>query len=236
MNALAKPAQFDRSAQHRRAALAKINIARSQLGMVEDDYRQLLFDTTGRISLKECDDRQLDAMVEAMKSKGFRPMPKAGGKHAAQHPMARKARAMWISLHQLGVVHNPSEHALEGFAKRQLKCEKLVWADQRQAFRLIEALKDMGAKKGWLQCDPATGKPCGPEKLKENLCLAILKRLQDHGGARMDWGLHDAAWKLCGIENAKECGWTASDYEGLAKGLGAKLRAAPGFRSQGEEA
>jgi phage gp16-like protein len=236
MNALARPAQFDRSAQHRRAMLAKINIARHQLGMLEDDYRQLLFDTTGRISLRECDDRQLDRMVEAMKAKGFRPLPKKGGKPAAQHPMARKARALWISLHQLGVVHNPSEHALEAFAKRQLKCDSLVWARQSDAFRLIEALKDMGEKKGWRQRDPKTGKAYGPDKLKESLCEAILKRLQDHGAARMHWGLHDAAWKLAGIENAKERGWIASDYEELASALGAKLREAPGFRIKGDDA
>jgi phage gp16-like protein len=233
MNALARPAQFDRSAQHRRALLAKINIARSQLGMLEDDYRQLLFDTTGRISLKECDERQLGAMVEAMKSKGFRPLPKAGGKAAAQHPSARKARALWISLHQLGVVHNPSEQALEAFACRQLKCEKLAWANQRDAFRLIEALKAMGEKKGWRLTDPRTGKAYSIDSQKRSLCHAILKRLQDFGGARMDWDLGEAAWKLCGFKKPEA--WTASDYEQLAAGLGAKLREAPGFRIKGEE-
>ncbi|MFX8708345.1 regulatory protein GemA, partial [Acinetobacter baumannii] len=67
------------------------------------------------------------------------------------HPMARKARALWISLHKLGVVHNPSEQALEAFAKRQLGCEKLVWARQSDAYRLIEALKSMAERAGWRQ-------------------------------------------------------------------------------------
>lgn len=233
MNALAKPAQFDRASQHRRALLAKINIARSQLDMIEDDYRQLLFDTTGRMSLKECDDRQLERMVEAMKSKGFRPLPKAGGKAGAQHPSARKARALWISLHQLGVVHNPSEQALEAFAKRQLKCDRLVWAKQSDAFRLIEALKAMGEKKGWRQRDPRTGKAYPVDAQKRSLCHAILKRLQDFGVARMDWDLSKAAWKLCGFEKAEA--WAASDYEQVAAALGARLREAPGFRIKGEE-
>ena len=112
--ALARPAQFDRSQQHRRALYAKINIGRNQLGMLEDDYRQLLFDTTGRSSLKECDEGKLEAMLKQLEARGFKPLPK-GGKQAAQHPSAKKARALWISLHQLGVVHNPSEQALEAF-------------------------------------------------------------------------------------------------------------------------
>jgi len=229
--AFARPAQFDRATQHRRAMLAKINIGRQQIGMLEDDYRQLLFDTTGKMSLKDCSDAQLDAMLDALKRKGFRPLPKGGPKSAAQHPMARKARAMWISLYQLGVVHNHSEHALEAFARRQLGCEKLVWAIQSDAFRLIEALKDMGEKKGWRQRDPRTGKAYSPEALKGSLCHAILKRLKAHGIARQDWALHDAAWKLCGIENSKEGRWTASDYEQLAAALGAKLRECGGSAS-----
>jgi phage gp16-like protein len=228
MNAPMKKAQFDRSAQHRRALYAKINIGRQQLGLCEDGYRQMLFDSTGQLSLRDCSEQQLEAMLALLRSKGFQPTPRGGAKRAAQHPVARKARALWISLHQLGVVHNPSEHALEAFAKRQLGCEKLVWAKQSHGHRLIEALKDMGAKKGWRFDDPATGKPASPATLKANLCEAILSRLKAHGVARMDWALHDAAWKLAGIANAKEHAWTASDYEQLAKALGGKLRAAIG--------
>src|SRR5690606_4886161 len=94
------PARFDASSQHRRAMIAKINVARHQLQMHEDDYRQLLIETTGRMSLKECDERQLEATIEALKAKGFRPLParRAGrpstGSGQAQHPVARKARAL----------------------------------------------------------------------------------------------------------------------------------------------
>lgn len=225
MNAPARRAQFDIASQYRRSMIAKINVARHQLNLVEDDYRQMLFDATGEISLRQCSETQLAAMIDLLKSKGFVSVPK-GGKAGAQHPMARKARAMWISLHQLGVVHNPSEQALEAFAKRQLRCERMQWAKQSEAYRLIEALKAMGEKKGWRQDNRKTGKRYGPEALKGSLCHAILKRLKDHGIARMDWGLHDAAWKLCGIQNGKDHAWTASDYEMLAAAMGRKLREA----------
>lgn len=241
MNAPAfAPARFDRGAQHRRAMLAKIHVARKDLAMEEDDYRQILFDQTGKLSAGDCDERQLAKVLDALKAKGFRPVPKGRKSGVAQHPMARKARALWISLHHLGLVHNPSEEALEAMAKRQLGCERLVWARQSDAFRLIEALKEWGKRKGWAMHD-AAGKPLGVVALKESLCLAILARLRTFGVVPAHWGLHDAAWKLCGIENAREQAWTASDYDQLAAALGKHLRDAPGFgerrdANQGEEA
>lgn len=214
-----RPAQFDRATQHRRAMIAKINIARQQLGMVEDDYRQLLLDTTGRMSLKECSDAQLDRMIGALKQKGFKPLPPKGG---ATHPMARKARAMWISLYHLGAVHNPSEQALEAFARRQLGCDRLAFAKQSDAFRLVEALKAMAERNGWPQQAHSL------TALQEALCHAILAKLKAAGEVPGDWALHVAAWRLCGIENAKSRPWNSSDYDNLAAGLGAKLRAAKG--------
>lgn len=223
----ARPAQFDRSAQHRRAMIAKINIARQQLGMVEDDYRQLLFSTTGRLSLKECSEAQLAQVVDALKSKGFRPIAKSGGKPAAQHPMARKARALWISLHNLAVVHNPGEPALEAFAKRQLGCERLVWAKQSDAYKLIEALKDMATRNGWALADHA-GRPLGVLGLRESLCMAILTRLKRVEAIPADWSLDVAAWKLCGIVTACDAPFSVEQYDNLASGLGAHLRQALG--------
>lgn len=222
--AFARPAQFDSSSQHRRSMIGKVKIAVKQLGMLDDDYRQILFDHTGKMSLKDCSDPQISRVLDVMKQKGFRPLP---SKKAASHPMAMKARALWISLYHLGTVHNSSEQALEAFAKRQLGCDKLQWARQSDAFRLIEALKSMAVRGGWQQHCRVSGKPFDPVNLQAALCSAILIKLKDAGVAPADWALHDAAWKLCGIENGKTSPWTASDYELLAKALGDKLRAAP---------
>ncbi len=232
----ARPARFDRAAQHRRAMIAKINVARHQLAMVEDDYRQMLFDQTGRTSLKDCSDAQLERVIARLTALGFKPLPAkrsgAGGRQAATHPMARKARALWISLHQLGAVRDPSERALEAFARRQLGCEKLVWARQSDAYRLIEALKAMAKRAGWPQRCLATGKPLEPGALREGLCNAILRKLKDAGVAAEGWTLNDAAFKLAGIELGRDGPMSAEAYARLAEALGAMLReAAP---AQGE--
>src|SRR5690606_20778762 len=104
---------------------------------------------TGKLSAAECTEAELATLIAWLQSKGFRPLPKAGGKAGASHPVARKARALWISLYHLGVVHNPSEQALEAFAARQVGCERLAWMRQGQGDKLIEALKAMAERAGW---------------------------------------------------------------------------------------
>ena len=224
----ARAARFDAGNQQRRSMMAKIQIAKKQLGMVEDDYRQALFDQTGRTSLKDCSDAQLARVLEFMKSKGFSSSP--SGK-AASHPMARKARAMWISLYQLGVVHNRAEEALEAFARRQLKCEKMRWANQRDSYKLIEALKAMAERAGWSQHSTVTHKHLTLIELQASLCEAILGKLKAAGVVPNDWALHVAQWRLCGIEEAgsgQNGQWTSEDWSRLASALGAKLRAHAG--------
>ncbi len=220
----ARPATFDRSAQSRRSMLAKIHIARKQLAMDDDDYRQLLFEETGHASADDCSEAQLSRVLERLKKLGFKPLPKAG-KKAATHPMARKARALWISLHHLNVVQNPAEEALEAFARRQLGCTKLNWANQREAYKLIEALKAMALRHGWRQTAAHDGHKLSPKELQMHLCEVILAKLKEGGHVPADWYLDVAAKRLCGIDTgATETGYTAEDYGRLAKALGDKLR------------
>ncbi len=196
----------------------------------EDDYRALLFQTTGRTSLTDCSTGQLEAMVKALERKGFKPVPKAGNRGAATHPVAKKARAMWISLHQLGAVQNPSEQALEAFARRQLGCERFSWARQSEGYRVIEALKSMARRAGWPQHDPISQKPLSPLLLQSGLCQAILAKLQEAGEVPADWSLNDAAFRLCGIQLGADGPVSAEQYHVLAGGLARRDRTARGAR------
>lgn len=228
-NRMAPPARFDSADRHRRGMLAKVHIAVKDLAMNDDDYRAIVFDVSGQMSAKKCTAQQLDEIIGRLKKLGWQPLP-TGGPKPAMHPMARKARALWISLYHLGVVHNKEEPALEAFAKRQLGCERLVWARQSSGDKLIEALKNMATRNGWPQKSPA-GRAYGPTELQEGLCEAILAKLQAIGAVPEDWALHHAMWGLCGIENARDRAWTADDYARLASALGAKLREAGGAQS-----
>ena len=143
----------------RRAAVVKVQIARKELGLDEETYRAILERITGQTSSAACSDAQLGRVLDEFKAKGWTPKVVAGGRQGrparktppAASPVAKKARALWISLHQLGAVRDPSEAALEAFAHRQLGVDRLHWADQSQGYRLIEALKAMAEREGWPQ-------------------------------------------------------------------------------------
>ncbi len=237
-----RPAQFDPASQHRRAMLAKVHMAKKALEMHEDDYRQALLDHTGKPSAADCSEDQLARLLDWFRSKGWQPLPTAGGRAIAQHPVARKARALWISLYHLGVVHNRSEQALEAFARRQLGCERLNWARQSDGHKLIEALKSMAERAGWRQREVGTGKRLDPTVLASSLCECILARLVELGVAGGGWSLETAAFRLCGeetrslIETAIEHGpFAAEHYHHLAAALGARLReAAPNAAHVGD--
>lgn len=234
------PARLDRSQQHRRAMIAKIQIARKQLRMADDDYAQIKLDFGGKASLADCDEPALARILGRFEALGFKPLPgKAKSKsdqRAAQHPMARKARALWISLWHLGVVRDPSEKALEAFARRQLGCERLQWARQSEANRLIEALKAMGERHGWRLSGPELGARPGPITLQITLNRAIMERLRLASEIPGEWTVEEAAFRLCGIDwKARGPIPTVEDWTDLNAALGAKLRASiPPVTSDGE--
>ncbi|VWX62542.1 gp16 family protein [Sphingorhabdus sp. 109] len=220
MNAPARKATFSGVKSHRNSMIGKIHVARKQLNMVEDDYRQLLLDTTGEISLTKCGDAQLVKMVDALKAKGFQALPTK--RKTADHPVARKARALWISLYHLNAIENPSDQALEAFARRQLRAAQLQWADQTQGYKLIEALKQMAERHGWSQEGGRAKAGNQVHVLQRCLCEAIRAKLEAKGLCPHDWTLEQAAYRLSGQRLSTIP--TIEELSLLAKALGNKLR------------
>lgn len=56
-------------------------------------------------------------------------------------PEAREVRALWLFLHALGQVKNPSEAALAAYVKRIAYVDDMHWADSLAMRRLIETMK-----------------------------------------------------------------------------------------------
>lgn len=209
----AAPLPTDR---HRRALLAKVHLAAKALGMEEDDYRAVLRRVTKLASAKECSNAQLVTVMAEFERLGFKgaKAPHSRGP-AASHPVAKKARALWISLHQLGAINDASEPALESFARRQLGVERLEWADQRQGFRLIEALKAIAARHGWdQQVPPRMSSAEQVRLLKERLRNAQLAKLAALG-----------VWPA-GAEQADVAGWSRARLHASICELADRLRAA----------
>lgn len=200
MTARAVPARFDGSQQHRRAMLGKVHIAKKVLRLTDDDYRAVLIRVVGRTSAADCSQLELDQLVKEFERLGFDAKARPRGPRPADHPVALKARAMWISLHLLGAVKDPSEKALESFARRQLGTAKLQWANQALGHRLIEALKAMAEREGWNQATGDLPRNAVAINLKRRLCETLLIKLREVDLAPADWSVDRAAFEFAGVE------------------------------------
>ena len=131
---------------------AIINIAKSQLGLDEDDYRALLIRVTGVNSLRAMSERQKICVIEELKRKGFRIKTKGRMLPASTKPYIRLIHALWKSCHKLGAIENGSREALRAFCKRFIAHgDDKIAVDpdlltHQQATPIIKALKEMEAR------------------------------------------------------------------------------------------
>ncbi len=210
----------------RRALLAKVHLAKKELGLDDDTYRGVLLRVAQAVSAKDCTEAQLAAVVEDFVRRGWQSKVahRPGRSRPASHPVAGKARALWISLHQLGAIDDPSEAALEAFARRQLKVDRLAWVDQSLGYRLIEALKGIAERHGWDQSTQDVRPAAKTIVLKRRLVDALLAKLKAAGIADAGWSVQRAAREFSGIELRATIFAAESDLDLAARTFAATLR------------
>lgn len=142
---------------NRNALIAKVHVAKNDLALRDDTYRQVLKRMTGKRSAADCSNQQLDQVIEEFKRLGWKPnyrRRRAGPRPMAEGPQAGKARALWLALYHLGEIEDPSEATLAGFARRVTKQEALQWLDADQLNKVIEGLKDRCTRAGFVAPTP----------------------------------------------------------------------------------
>ena len=122
-----------------------IHVARREMRMDDDTYRLMLTGMTGLDGAKSTADLSvpnLHRVLEQLKLRGFKPRPKKEQKRPlANDEQSRKIRSLWLTLHGLGAVRDPSEQALAKFVQGMTKVAALQWLTTAQASRVIENLK-----------------------------------------------------------------------------------------------
>lgn len=219
----AAPARFAPD-PHRRTMIAKLHLAKKQLNMEDDDYRDALARVTGQRSAADLSAKQLEAALAEMTRLGFTAQPKSArpaGK-AAFTPAASKARAMLISLSLMGVIRDSSESALNAFARRQTGIDRLDWVNESHVYKVIEALKDIANRNGWNQSVKGLADPVWTLKLR--LCEAILAKLIEAGIEPAGTALAAMAGDIWG-SGGRIMQLTHGELEQLAAALGARLKA-----------
>lgn len=129
-----------------------VHVAKRDLKMPDDDYREVLrtasggrVDSSAEMTIPELDKAMSHFKLRCgfkVRTKGnSRPATPTPSRRQADDPEARKIRALWLMLHELGAVKNSSEAALAAYVKRLTKVDDLHWINGKQAERLIETLK-----------------------------------------------------------------------------------------------
>ncbi|MDC5753837.1 regulatory protein GemA [Vibrio europaeus] len=181
-----------------------IHVAKRELALEDDVYRMLLESTTGKTSCSKMNIKELEQVLDALESKGFkrqgntskkpfkkRLSPKSG---KSKNAIIDKCRAVWIQMAVHGFVRDRSENALDSYAQRILKKDPnkvdcIAWCDENQAATVLEALKcwhhrvmiDEMKEKGWtVPVNERTGKPMGYDAIAQhyNWMLSLRKEAE----------------------------------------------------------
>ena len=134
--------------------LAKVQIARRQLSIAEDDYRAILQRITGCRSSKDCSERQLEAVLAEFRRLGWTPKAGKAGGNAYGKPHVRKIYALWREAGIVGAFADTSKTALRSFVERQTRYggprgrEAPEFCTPTDANKVTEALKAMIRRAG----------------------------------------------------------------------------------------
>lgn len=119
--------------------MAKIHVAKTQLGMDDESYRALLARVAGVQSAKELSGRQVGRVLAEFQRLGWTPVPaKKAGRKSPNVTAARKSLMGKIKA-QLTEAERPWSYA-DAMALRMFKVERVEWCDAGQLHRLVAAL------------------------------------------------------------------------------------------------
>lgn len=132
----------------RRRANGECQRARRGLALDEGTWRALLERVTGRRSVRECTAAQLAAVADECRRLGWRPRPRPRtATTSGTRAMRARAVALWIALHHLTAVEDPSDAALARYAARMTRSpscpdgiERLEWLDAAGWSAVIDGL------------------------------------------------------------------------------------------------
>lgn len=132
----------------RTTLIKRLHIAKRDLGLDDDLYRDKLEQLTGMRSARDMTDDQLRRAVAGFRGQGAAAEPKSAAR-LGNFPQARMIQALWVSLYNLGAVRDGRDSALLAFVRRQTGSDALVWVKRPgDIAKVVEGLKDWLVREG----------------------------------------------------------------------------------------
>ncbi|MDA8510933.1 gp16 family protein [Citrobacter sp. Igbk 14] len=123
-----------------------IHVARRSLGLDDETYRVFLGSVVpGKRSCRDMSAQQLQAVLDALKERGFKPV---SSKPKASSGIAGKIRAVWFTMYNQGFITSNDMSAIDAYVKRITRQQnggegvaKLNWLRDEKARTVLESLK-----------------------------------------------------------------------------------------------
>lgn len=140
----------------RNIMIAKIHLAKNQLGLDDDTYRSIIQQAVGKDSSTKCTDKQLEKVIEKLKEKGWKDAKPRISRDKTRRerrayektnkPSISKIYALWGVLQRSGKIKSQDKAALDAFVRKYTGVDHVKWLDESQAQKIIEMLKQMIAR------------------------------------------------------------------------------------------
>lgn len=121
--------------------IIKIHIAKSQLAMDDDTYRDVLENATGKRSSSDMNDAERERALAEFERLGWRPFRPKGAGHLYKRATSRKIIVLWKELHRANLVKSPKLQSMNAWLKANYGKSNPDWLDGDQASLAIEQLK-----------------------------------------------------------------------------------------------
>ncbi len=206
-------------------SLAAIHVAKKQLSLEEEDFRDVCERVTGKRSTRDMSEPLRVKLVEHFRQQGFKPVSK-GARKQLEGKYAAKLQALWIACWNLGIIRNKSDQALLAFVKRQAGVDHtrfLTYDDD--ARKVIEALKAMMTREAGVNWSAGKLLPDWANEPHGQIVLAQWSILRSRGLTDDNIAMSATIWPMCGYSGRPILSSLKSaDWQLIMNKLGTKVR------------
>lgn len=118
--------------------MAKIHIAKKELALDDDTYRDVLWRVTGKRSCKDMTIAELEAVIKDMQNSGFKPKPAKS--HGQKPDVIKRRQSLMGKIHAMLTDLGLHWNYAHGMGDKMFGIKRLQWLNDKQLYKLTQAL------------------------------------------------------------------------------------------------
>lgn len=122
----------------KKVLMVKIHIAKKDLHLDDDTYRDVLWRVTGKRSCKDMTIAQLQDVVKDMENSGFKP--KAAPKHGKKPSVTKRRQALISKIEAILADMGLHWNYAHGVGEQMFQIKRLQFLNDQQLYKVTQAL------------------------------------------------------------------------------------------------